>query len=222
MSEEETVRRASVQIQLDSVEISAHAKSRSDFAITHMLTSARHSRAVRSSEDQNDSDAVLQLTISSVISASVALEAYANELFFEPEQKFSSHDSKIIKLLWSKLERDQPLEKFEVASILLDAPRIDKSRSPYQDVKSLIILRNALMHFKSEWSDANTNHGRISSLLHGKYTPKNGMPIDFTSNWAGHSCTRWAVTRSLEFIGEFENSAGLEDTFGKFSHLLQP
>ena len=81
------------------------------------------------------------------------------------------------------------LEKFEVASMLRDRPAVAKDRSSHQDVAAVIKLRNALVHFKSEWEGDQTTHAKVTAVLRGKYRLDSGADPGFPSSWAGHSCT---------------------------------
>ena len=216
----ETIRHASSSVEMGPIEISARARTRLDFSIVHMLAAARSSRHTKIAEDSGNIDETLQDCTTCVISTVAALEAYANELFFDLPSTFPGHKSEFLTAIWSFFESKGVLEKFEFALLLRNNSAIEKGQSPYQDVAALIKLRNAVVHFKSEWEDEQTTHKKVTAAIQGKYLlPDNAHP-GFTSRWACHACTEWAVTCALDFVKEFEQRSNLPDVYGPFSSSL--
>lgn len=220
MADEENVRRGSSHVVLDPVTVSSRARSRQDFSIVHMLAGARFSRQTKDAETRSDNDEILQLSVACVISVVAALEAYANELFFDAEVSFPGQRPEFLSGLWTYFETRQTLDKFEVALLLRNRPSLDKGKNPHQDVAALIRLRNAAVHFKSEWEDEPTTHARVTGALAGRYPMAGGNQPKFPSQWAGHACTSWAVTSAIQFVRDFEVLAQLPDVYGPFSPSL--
>jgi hypothetical protein len=122
----------------------------------------------------------------------------------------------LLDKLWETFERKPTLEKFEFALLLRKSPKLDRSARPYQDVKAIVELRDALLHYKPEWDDEAVRHQKISEMLRGKFDPSPFQHDDsliFPVRWASHSCTKWAVKGVLEFINEFARVGGLPDKY---------
>lgn len=104
------------------------------------------------------------------------------------------------------------LEKFEFALLLLRKPAFDRGARPFQDVKVLIDLRNALTHFKPEWMNEADEHAKMSRKLDYKIDGSvflQASELLFPRRWASHSGTRWAVNSALAFAKQFEANAAL-------------
>ncbi len=56
-------------------------------------------------------------------------------------------------------------KSFELALNLKGATELDRGASSYQEVATIIRLRNGLMHFKPEWFSAQVEHANLSKLL---------------------------------------------------------
>jgi hypothetical protein len=113
------------------------------------------------------------------------------------------------------LERQEILEKFEFALLLGEKPSINKGAAPYQDVKIVIDLRNALVHFKPEWDTQADRHLKLSRKLQNKFHPSPFLNDDliFPRRWATHGCMRWAVQTCLDFAAEFERLSNLPQKY---------
>jgi hypothetical protein len=121
--------------------------------------------------------------------------------------------------LWKTYERKATLEKFEFALLLSDKPSIDKGSTPYQDVKIIVDLRNALFHFKPEWDTEANRHLELSKQLQNKFDPSPFFNdnLIFPRRWATHGCTSWGVHGCLRFASEFERLSNLPSKYHQFS-----
>ena len=187
----------------------------------HLSTAARFSRAVGKLEQEygavGDSwEDIFSFSTGCVLTAAASLEAYANELFFERDTVFPGYTSDLLNKLWETYERKTPQKKFDFALLLRKSPTLDWGKPPCQDVKALIDLRDALMHYKPEWDNEADRHQKISDLLRYKFDPSpfpNDDPLIFPLRWASHSCTKWAVKSAVEFTNEFAKVGGLPEKF---------
>jgi hypothetical protein len=108
------------------------------------------------------------------------------------------------------------LDKFDFALLLLRKPILVRGVRPSQDIKVLVDLRDALIHFKPEWEHEAVTHKKLSKALHSK---TKGSPffskseLLFPRRWASHSCTIWAVRSAVDFSKKFEQRAGLPAKF---------
>jgi hypothetical protein len=162
----------SVGVALGKVTVKAMATVKVNLAVQHMLAAARFSREVHALESQHKGqqfgdfwEGILHYATASVLASVASLEAYANELFSEREKLFPAYSTALMNNLWETYEQKPILEKFAFALLLLRKPDMDRGARPYQDVKILIELRNALTHFKPEWMNEPEEHAKISAKL---------------------------------------------------------
>lgn len=186
-------------------------------------------------------------SIASVVYAVMFIEAYINEIFckakFEKtDDCFSLLSDRIIverlANLWeidmqtpnqsksttySILDDLKPtiLEKYQLALTVSDKELFHTGENLYQNIKILIDLRNAIVHYKPErWgNDIETSngwqHNKLQNKLRGKITTINPF-IEETNNpffpdkCFGYGCAKWAVQSSVEFVKEFSTKMELK------------
>jgi hypothetical protein len=210
-------------IGLGPVTMTAHATMRVNLAVQHLLAAAHYSREVGTIEKQYRGqqfgafwEGILHRAIACILTTVASLEAYANELFSDREKIFPEYSAELLDNLWETYEQKPILEKFAFALLLLHKPELDRGARPYQDVKVLIELRNALTHFKPEWMNEAEEHAKISAKLKDKIQGSSfllGSELLFPRRWASHSCTAWAICSTLDFARAFEQLAGLPAKF---------
>lgn len=109
-------------------------------------------------------------------------------------------------------------EKLRKAIEILKRTFIDfRESSDYQDIRALLELRNALVHYKSEWFDEQDNHAELSELLENKAvrspfftSPQLLKEPLFPRAWASHGTTVWAVKTVRDTVLQFEKSADIK------------
>jgi hypothetical protein len=140
------------------------------------------------------------------------------------------HNPALIKVLWDTLEkRANILEKYRKALFIkageeLSRTALDPGNLIYQNVRSLIQLRNALVHAKPEWYDEQVKHQKIANKVRGKFDRSLFVPTAelFPQGGMSHGCAKWAVNSSVEFVTAFSSQAGLTDRFAKHVAQLNP
>lgn len=160
-----------------------------------------------------------------VFSAVAALEASINELYLEAKDNnlntlagLSNSDILALTSDWdtTDVESREILEKYQNGLSTIDKPVFDKGGPPFQDVDSLVKLRNVLVHYKPEWDDEAREHGKLKSRLIGKF-PLNPFALD-SSLWFPHQClaagcSRWAIESTEKFMTEFCLRMGIPNRF---------
>lgn len=141
--------------------------------------------------------------VTSLLSSVAFLEAVVNEVFVDAvdsNSRVASLGSRCIELMaetWLTSERGLgTLDKYQMALLFAGKPRFLKGENPYQDVSSVITIRNSLIHFKPRWHD----HGETEQLekrLSGKfdlnpYLAGTGNPW-FPGKVLSAGCAEWAV-----------------------------
>lgn len=155
--------------------------------------------------------------------AFASLESYANELYFGKfELPLNANAAEVI---FESMDdrRCSPFEKFEMAVALRADTKLDKGRSPYQDVRLLNELRNAAVHFRPEWDDdLKGKHEAISHQLASRLKPSPFFPRErlFPRSWASHGTAVWIITSVVSFLDDFYSRAKLESPLKDFKQQL--
>src|SRR4051812_27561615 len=117
---------------------------RMQFAGQHLLAAASFSRRVGELEAQHKGetfgpffDEILWNATASVILSAASLEAYVNEIAADRGRHFKGHAPELVDALWEKSERDQLLDKYDLALLLLGKTPLDRGAKLCQNVHAL-------------------------------------------------------------------------------------
>ena len=215
----------------------ANASVKTHFNVQHMLAAAYFARKVLDIES-NHTDLVdgepyfahRGYVTGAVLSAVASLETTVNDLYIDAQAAnsptFEGVDPIVPALLaeyWEEIESARILRKYQLALILARKSKFDQGTSPYQEVDSLIQLRNSLVHYKPEWDTAQREHRKIESRLQGRFRPNPFTgPNDafFPKKCLGHGCAEWAIKSGVTFIEEFFSRLGLSSMFRNYPQEL--
>lgn len=122
------------------------------------------------------------------------------------------------------------LEKYLVALDLADRPSLDKGQEAFQNVNSLIRLRNALIHYEPESvliystsTISQKDQHKLEQDLKGNFkeNPLTGKGNPFyPDKCLGHGCAEWGVISCLSFSDEFFSKLGIEPIYKNVRPLL--
>jgi hypothetical protein len=117
------------------------------------------------------------------------------------------------------------LEKYEIALALAEKEPLDHHAVVYQDVKLLIRLRNALIHFEptSSTSTAESSQ-KLERKFKGKFllNPLTGRKTPFfPERCLGHGCAKWAVESSVKFVDHCLSRLEIEPVFNSVRNSLE-
>lgn len=157
--------------------------------------------------------------IGAVIGAACYLEAAINELYLEAVDRnlntFSPerlHLAELMSHVWEAVEQMPVLAKYQVALTLAEVQPYTKGENPYQAVDALLRLRNALVHYKPEWTSELEEHRRLEERLATRFKENklsdSGQAF-FPHRCLGHGCAAWAVTTAVEFYRDFMKRLGV-------------
>ncbi|MEJ1165557.1 hypothetical protein V9K97_17750 [Variovorax sp. CCNWLW186] len=209
--------------------MAATMRTRVNFGVPHLISAALFSRQTKALEQFHHGEVfgpfwndILANATATVFTSVAGLESYANELFADRASVFPGIPDETLRAEWRKVERGGLLEKFNLALRSRSAPELSEQDAAWSDVVTLIRLRNALVHFKPEWADAQVVHADLSAKLAQHFAPSPFTPAEplFPMAWASHACTAWAVQTVLKFIVHFEGCAGLTNRIGPFLSRL--
>lgn len=169
--------------------------------------------------------------ISSVIVSAAFLEATINEMFSDCADNHSTERiaalpaRNLMANLWRKgIPRTASypiIEKYEIALELNGKPTFNTGASPYQDVKMLIELRNALIHYEPETIVGYSGHEtpqlhKFEKRLKGKFLINTltglGNPF-YPDKVLGAGCAQWAVSTAVAFTDDFFQRLGITPTY---------
>lgn len=117
------------------------------------------------------------------------------------------------------------LEKYEIALALAEKELLDHGAVVYQDVKLLIKLRNALIHYEPS-SSTSTAEGskKLEKQFRGKFLPNplTGRKTPFfPERCLGHGCAKWAVESGVNFVDHCLSRLEIEPVFNSVRTSLE-
>jgi hypothetical protein len=198
---------------------------RANLAVQHILGAAHLSRGLASLEQSNPSrpsgnefDERFGISVSCIFLAVASVEAYVNEIFSDRKDHFSLHDQNLLGLLWVEYESTKTIDKFDLALRLRNGNALDRGSSSVQSLDRLILLRNALTHFKPEWSYEAEKHAQLCKRLGGYVRCSPWLPDEsvFPYAWAHSGSTAWAIMTVTRFVSEFSAAAGIQNRLEPF------
>ena len=207
----------------------AVARLRTNLALHHLFAACRFSARVGQVETENAGlplgsfwDEILQNSLGVAALAVAALESYANEMYFEGSVLMPGLNQTAAFELADVIDSEGILRKYAIALAISSGRRLNMGIAPTQNAEALIKLRNAVVHFRPEWSDDHDKHEKLSRLLQHKFSPSSLFPNEpiFPRAWASHSFTVWAVRSAVEFIDHFHAEAGLPSVIEPFRAQL--
>ena len=194
---------------------SVNASSQTNLSIHHLLAACRFVARVGEiqladvANQPQRWDELLQYALAAVMCLVASVESYANQLEMDwrdtpgagPVPKstlLSEGTAKVFKML------DEQLAVRGGGHLNLKAPAT-------VDEAALIRLRNGIVHYVPEWSDAQGKHQSLSAQLSGKVTRHPYFADEglFPKAWATHETVLWALRVTLIFVDEYSRSIGM-------------
>ncbi|MFA4824902.1 MAG: hypothetical protein WC593_07055 [Methanoregula sp.] len=164
--------------------------------------------------------------LNSVLSSVTFLESTINELYADvADEAYFFSDEKheaLLRLICEKwkneknFDRAPLLNKYQKILLIAGKPPFDEDDPAFANLRSLIEIRNHLMHYKREWvvigesgsreTLEETTGGKFEKNLRKKFATnpfaQKKQPF-FPDKCLGHGCAEWAVVNSLIFTDEF-------------------
>lgn len=167
----------------------------------------------------------------SVLCTTAFLEATINELFSDAFDGEGEHISEINKSArrglassWQKIRSDRrigTLEKYQLALKAANRQPLQEGVVPFQNARSVIDLRNALIHYipvtRESEGDELAFFTRLEKALQGKFEPsplyRNSSEPFFPSRCLSAGCAKWVITNALAFADTFFSTIGITATY---------
>ena len=158
----------------------------------------------------------------SVFMAVAFMESAVNEVFQDVVDGHQSYVAELnaecqkeMRSFWEgedNGDRKPILAKYQFALAAASAREFDKGDKPYQPADDLVVLRNALMHFKPESGNI-TDYSKLEERLRRKFATNrlmagSGNPY-FPDHCLGFGCTDWSHTVAKDFVDAFATRIGL-------------
>ena len=195
---------------------------RSNLYINHMLGAAEFAREVvrieRDNEDEPFGDffeALYHRSLAVALMSFASKEAYLNAVLIDRAKYFDPGAAAIIDSLWDKIERSTVLEKADFILAATAKTKLERGATVVEMHNAHKDLRDALIHYKPEWSTDEQSHAKLSRILRTKFPPNKWYAGNrmFPHGWAGSGGTSWCVKNSLKFMRTVAHTAGLPEPF---------
>ncbi|MFI5720948.1 hypothetical protein [Nocardia sp. NPDC051750] len=164
------------------------------------------------------------LAMTAVISAVSLVETYINEVYAvaaddnkvlrQQIDGIDNHAADLLGLVWNgtdmAAEKWSILDKFQFGLAVAGKPKMDSGVNPSQNMKRLIKLRNALVHFKPEWQVHDVAH-KVEKDLKGIFADNqlySGAPW-FPAVCLAAGCAKWACDTSSAFVDAWSREMGI-------------
>jgi hypothetical protein len=170
--------------------------------------------------------------LNSLLSSVAFLESTINELYADAaDDAYFFTDEKNETLLktigerWrneKNFDRAPLANKYQKILLIADKSPFNEDNPVFSNIRTLIEIRNYLMHYKREWIvvqkgempvvSQETHGEKLEKLLRKKFLinplAQKNRPF-FPDACFGHGCAEWAVQNSLAFTDEFFNKLEL-------------
>ena len=150
---------------------------RTSLSFQLMLAAANFTREVKKIEEEKAAEPfgeffedITSYTLSVILATVTASESHINEIYVDRHTYFPGYNQQLVDHIWDITERKDVLEKYSFALSLRDKGKFNKGDRFYQDMIDLIKLRNALVHYKPEWSHEEGEHKKLMQRLRSKFS----------------------------------------------------
>jgi hypothetical protein len=207
---------------------SAEVDVRYSFTAQHLLASAMFARESTEIERRHPKDPLEEvrihhrgLIIAAVMQSAAAVEAESAEITLHgPWHHLGSDNAdprtaEFLKPLADLIDRQESLDRYQTILHLLNKGAMPKDRNPWQDMSTLVKLRNELIHYKSNWGREMDRskffNGRLPSL-HLAPPPFVDCASQnlFPHQILGAACAAWSVKTAVAFIEEVYKTLGID------------
>jgi hypothetical protein len=170
--------------------------------------------------------------LNSVLSTVSFLESTVNELYADAADDAyffadGEHEA-LLRLIGEKwnneknFDRAPLISKYQKILTIAEKSPFEEGDQAYENVRTLIEIRNHLLHYKREWvvirdhgtagESEGTTTEKFGKILQKKFAANllahKNLPF-FPDQCLGHGCAEWAIVNSVIFTDEFFRRLGL-------------
>jgi hypothetical protein len=222
---------AEIRAQAKNASISMTVKIRVNLSIHHLFAACRFAARVAQIEQEHAGqpfgefwEEILHNSLGVATLTVASIESYANELYFEGSILTSTLSMAAANEIAKLIDRESILQKYSIALAVQTGKHLDFGIAPVQNASALIKLRNAIVHFRSEWIGEQGKHEELSNkFLKNKFKPSAYFPNEpvFPNAWASHDFTIWALRTTIQFLDHFYSEAGVPSPIDTHRNTLQ-
>ncbi|SCX57623.1 hypothetical protein [Nitrosospira sp. Nsp1] len=215
-------------VQLDEVS-SVSIKTRVNLAWHHLFAASRAVGHVRQIEKEYESvpygpfwEEIFHRSLSIVTLTVASLEGLANELYFENSAIEPTLNPAAAEVVARVIDRESIITKFDLVLALRSGKRMPRDTGVVQNVEALVSLRNAVLHFRPEWSCQQDRHKKLSDKLLHKFQPSPFLPNEslFPRAWASGSFGVWALKATVNYLDYFYNEVNIRSPVKEYRVAL--
>jgi hypothetical protein len=197
----------------------------SGFLFHTMHQFARSSQELEQEADPKREGENRSYALGAVMASAAFLESHINELFMlasEDAMHYAALPSTAkqgMKAVWEDVSQKLAiLPKYDLALALSDRPELDRGGLAYQDADTLVLLRNAIMHYKTGFrSHPDPEPLKVEQRLEKKFPVctyyRNTPGPLFPHRCLGAGCAVWAVTSAERFADAFHERLGIRGPY---------
>jgi hypothetical protein len=213
---------------MNAMTFAAQAECRMNLSAHHMMAAAQFARESGKIEKEHEGQPLGQFyeditirVVSTIIMSACSLEAFINEIFLDANIHLVSAVAEI-ENNWPTIEKTEILEKFRTAMEMAGTKKMNKGIPVYQNAHLLIDMRNALVHFKPEWSHEKKGHFRIENKIHNQFplSPFWQGVKAFPEKCMSYGCAKWCVGSAMEFAETFCQETGIVNKYLHFKNRI--
>ena len=194
-----------------------------NFATQHMKSAYIFAQQAQLVEERNAGqefgpffEKIRTFVSSTIIMSVCALEANINEHFRQKKGilRDFSEDQRIT--IFRKIEKLPVLDKYQLGLLLNKRDEINFNTEPFESLQYLVLFRNMMVHFKSEYDSELEYSGRLEKKLRAKITQSpftKTSPGFLTHRAMSFSCARWSANTVLQFSRDYCKRLGILDKF---------
>ena len=193
--------------------IIAKTQARSNFAAQHLIAAEYFRDQVAQIEAENGANKeqfapppYWHCWFASVVFAALAMEANAHDLMTASDrnEETPAHGRRFR----AEDLRKPLLERYGLLHQVATGKKLVLGQGTAQDARALILLRDEIVHYKTEWRTVATVSGKLEALLRPRISlcPFKCGDIFFPEQCVSAASATWAVTTSREFMVTFSAS----------------
>lgn len=211
---------------------------RTSLTMQFMMAAVMQVRDAASIEAMDPSDVTEQrqvahrgYVVGSIMQATAALECEIWEVMvYGPGHHLGSNGidvaaRNLLAPLADLIDREESLKRYVRVLHLLKKEALDVGGPIWGDAKTVVQLRNELVHYKSKWSTELERIKflkRLQDMKHPKppFIPASGCFFPYECLSA--ACASWAVQSCIAFLRAFYDNLGFPDRLAAYQERLRP
>jgi hypothetical protein len=171
----------------------------------------------------------MALVTAAIMQCAAAVEAESGELTIHGPGSHLGSDrmdrkaAQVLAPLTEFIDDQDALSRFKIILHILNRPPMSEGEQPWQDMETVVKLRNELIHYKSKWGKEMERQKFFKTLQHLRLTrPPFVHPNSnfFPHQLLGAACAAWVVRTAVAFLNCFYDRMGIESRLKPYMALF--